>query len=182
MELVPRIASNIDAMLARHDIVGGVEQLSLVGGGDGQSVDKVNRVRQGRGRGRGGSSVRGKSFSNFTRKKPFCPECHLLGRKLNLSVNYDHLPAECPRPGTAVNMVLAEEEELVPNEDDDYTGKDTDICPSFVSNNSKQMKCDPEPSSSEPEPEHEDINPDHSQMSIFNKISIYLFTCQSKTM
>ena len=70
MELVPRIASNIDAMLARHDIVGGVEQLSLVGGGDGQSVDKVNRVRQGRGRGRGGNSFRGKSFSNFTRKKP----------------------------------------------------------------------------------------------------------------
>ena len=82
MELVPRIASNIDTMLARHDIVGGVEQLSLVGGGDGQSVDKVNRVRQGRGRGRGGNSFRGKSFSNFTRKKPFCPECHLLGRKL----------------------------------------------------------------------------------------------------
>ena len=171
IELVPRISSNIDAMLARHDIVGGVEQLSLVG--DDQSVDKVNRVKHGRGRGRGGGgSFRGKSFSNSGRKKPFCPECHLLGRKLNLSVNYDHVPADCPRPGTAVNMVLAEEEDFVEHEEDvDYTGKDANVCQLFVSNHSNQMKSEATPSSSDPEPsQDQDSHPDSIEFKMFNKI------------
>lgn len=47
IQLVPRIANNIEAMLSRHDIIGGVEQLSLAGDGDDMSVDKVNRVRRG---------------------------------------------------------------------------------------------------------------------------------------
>ena len=140
--LVPRIASNIDALLARHDIVGGVDHLAVVE--DGPSVvDKVNRVRHGRG---GGNNFRGRfNGKNFTRKKSFCPECHLLGRKLHLDVKYDHLPAECPRPGAAVNMILAEEEYY---EDDDatenvdYTGKNVRVCSIIETNSTKQMNHD----------------------------------------
>ena len=172
--LVPRIASNIDALLARHDIVGGVDHLAVVE--DGPSVvDKVNRVRHGRG---GGNNFRGRfNGKNFTRKKSFCPECHLLGRKLHLDVKYDHLPAECPRPGAAVNMILAEEEDY---EDDDatenvdYTGKNVRVCSIIETNSTKQMNHDQDhdtaaTSTSNPE-FYSDCSHESFECSIVNKI------------
>ena len=173
IELVPRIANNIDAMLSRHDIVGGVEKIVL--DEDDLPVDKVNRVR--RGRGRGGFSFRGRSGAvggkNFSRSKPFCPECHLLGRKLQLDVNYSHTPGDCPRPGAAINMVLAEEEDFIANddvgEDIDYTGKHLLVCSVSKFNHSNQMNCEKQNPVSE---NHEaDSNVSHDNVSfILNKI------------
>ena len=126
-ELVPRIAVNVDALLSRHDVVGGVEKLSLDDEDD-VPVDKVNRFRHGGGRGPGrGRRVGGVDRS---RNRLFCPECHLLGRKLNLQVDYKHFPADCPRPRAAINLMLAGEEDWL-EENDDLTGNYEN---SFISN------------------------------------------------
>ena len=139
VELVPRISINIDAMLSRHDVVGGIEQLSVVD--DDVSVDRVNRVRYGRGRGRGRG---GSAGGNVSRRRQFCPECHYLSRKLQLDVNYNHLPADCPRPRAAVNMLLAGEEDFVDQFEDenvDFTGK-IQKTHSYSSNTFHQMNCE----------------------------------------
>ena len=164
--LVPRISLNIDAMLSRHDVVGGVESLSVI---DDPTVDKVNRVKHGRG---GANNFRGRfnGVKNLSRKKAFCPECHLLGRKLSLDVNYNHVPADCPRPGTGVNMVLAEEEEFVDDCDDevDYTGKDAHIRSIYDSNPSTQTNSEPGPFK-DPDPS-QDSSQDCNFDFIVNKI------------
>ena len=143
-ELVPRIAENIDSMLGRHDVVGGVEQLAVVEDNE-TSVGKVHRVGYGRG---GGSINRGKgrgrgrgfnsgpnTFEGVARQKPFCPECYDIGKKLQLNVHFNHLPADCPRPRAVVNQLLADEYEPSREEEQfeeaDYTGN--------VSNNSVSM-------------------------------------------
>ena len=133
-QLVPRIANNIDAMLSRHDVVGGVENLSVV---DDANLDQINRVKRGRGnfagrgRGLGGGRGGGRGGGNYgynfgARQKPFCPECHNLAKKLQLDVNYNHGPADCPRPREVINMLLAGEDGESCREEEteeaDYTG------------------------------------------------------------
>lgn len=47
-----------------------------------------------------------------SRNRLFCPECHMPGRKLSLQVDYKHFSADCPRSRAAINLMLAEEEEM----------------------------------------------------------------------
>ena len=109
-QLVPRIANNVDALLSRHDVIGGIEQLWL---SNSSSVEKVNRIREDR---RPFSKKSSNKFpARSSKMKLFCPECHFLGRKLKLNIGYQHTPANCPRPRSAVNMLLAGEELLVQN-------------------------------------------------------------------
>ena len=130
------------------------------------SVDKVSRVRHGRGgySSRGGGRGSGSSSKNFSRKKLFCPECHLLGQKLNLDVNYDHSPGDCPRLGASANLVLAEEEDL--EDETDFTGN-VNIFKLNHSNLSSQMnsEVDPEFLSSNSYSSH-----DCNQFEFYNKI------------
>ena len=114
-ELVPRIANNVDALLARHDIIGGVEKLWVE---DNIAVDRVNRVKHGQQY----STRKKQSFysNNKSLKKPFCPECHFLARKLKLHINFQHVPADCPRPRSAINLILAGEENLAITDNEPY--------------------------------------------------------------
>ena len=88
-ELVPRIANNIDAMLSRHDIVGGIDKLTVLAD---ETVDKINRVNY--------RKINSKDKSGFNKNKGrlFCPECQFLSKKLALNIDYRHTPADCPRP------------------------------------------------------------------------------------
>ena len=116
-ELVPRIANNVDAMLSRHDVVGGVEKLTVVD--DEMTVDRVNKVNY--------RKKISKGNYNSNKKKLFCPECQFLSKKLALNIDYRHSPADCPRPRAAVNLLLAGENDnvLSTEEECDYTGKDS---------------------------------------------------------
>ena len=118
-DLVPRIANNIDAMLNRHDIVGGTGTLAIS-----DEVQTVNRVKQ------SNFKTKNKFYkpsANTRRGRPFCPECSYLSKKLNLDVNFSHHPAECPRPRAAVNLLLAVQSALAnattDEEELDDTGK-----------------------------------------------------------
>ena len=115
-ELVPRIANNVDALLARHDIIGGVEKLWVE---DNIAVDRVNRVKHGQQY----PTKKKQSFysNNKSLKKPFCPECHFLARKLKLHINFQHVPADCPRPRSAINLIFAGEEDLAIADNEPYT-------------------------------------------------------------
>ena len=119
--LVPRIANNIDAMLNRHDIVGGTESLNL----SDSVTEQVHRIKHGHASARG----RDKNFKNankVNRNRPFCPECHYLSRKLKLDINFSHLPVNCPRPKAAVNLLLADEAAHVATDEENTSelGKD----------------------------------------------------------
>ena len=86
---------NIDSMLQKNNIVGAVEKINL-------NEDKpaiVNRIQKGKDK-----SQKKKNQS----KNPYCPECFYLSKKLSLDVNYDHFPNDCPRPKSAVNLLLAD--------------------------------------------------------------------------
>ena len=188
-ELVPRIANNIEALLSRHDIVGGVEKLAVVDDED-APVDKVHRVRYGRGgggsygRGRGRGDGKGSGYtpgSNFgggARQKPFCPECQHLAKMLQIDVKFNHFPADCPRSRAVVNMLRAAEadqfgdvEEEQP--DADYTGNDN-VGLITQNNNSKQMKDEESIPQSSPEfsqdPESCKNSLKYTSVSFFDKI------------
>ena len=120
-ELVPRIASNIDAMLSRSDIVGGVEKLTVA---EENAIDTINRVKHSK------SNYKKKNDKQFfkpvKRNRPFCPDCDYLAKKLKLDINYHHTPADCPRPKAAVNVLITNDLDSADTEDDDIpdiTGK-----------------------------------------------------------
>ena len=105
--LIPRIASNIDAMLNRHNIVSGIDSLQVY---EHNSVDKVNRIKHGKNNTKFKSS-REKNYNPVKRSKSFCPDCHYLSKKLNLHIDFSHNPVECPRPKSAVNLLMAHDEQ-----------------------------------------------------------------------
>ena len=132
--LVPRISTNIDAMLQRHNVASGVEKVSINGS---PVVSKVNfRNYQSK---QGGKKPQ--------KSKPFCPECHYLGKKLNLKIDVNHVPKDCPRPKTSVNLLLADvndgnddNDDAVVHSDYDFTGKNNSF--EFTTNTNIQMKSD----------------------------------------
>ena len=119
-ELVPRISTNIDALLTRHDIVGGIDSVNIDAE---QTVDGINRVKF------NNSKKKGKQAKQTERRtgggRIFCPECHYLSKKLKLDINFAHFPAQCPRSRAAVQLLLAEEASVTESEADDdiITGK-----------------------------------------------------------
>ena len=106
-QLVPRIANNVDALLSRHDVVGGVGKLCL---SNPVTIEKVHRIKQDK-KPHNRKSVY-KVPAKSSSVKPFCPECHFLARKLKLNIDFQHIPAACPRPRSAINMLLAEKKLL----------------------------------------------------------------------
>ena len=116
---MPRISINIDALLSRHNIVGGIDNVNL---NTEEAVDLVNRINF-------NQKKKAKQIKHNERQKPrgniFCPDCHYLSKKLKLDINYAHYPAQCPRSKAAVHLLHAEESILSESEDDDeaITGK-----------------------------------------------------------
>ena len=145
-ELVHTIAHSLDSLLKRNSgasanlLTTDVEDSSInyVQGsnyrGNGKNSSRGQyrggnnwRGRSNRGRGFSGnnssttfgntsSSASGNNSSNFG-KTMYCPNCKFLGSQLNLSVNYNHYPGDCPRKRSAINLVLGEERSLLEQED-----------------------------------------------------------------
>ena len=115
VQLVPRIAINIDAMLARHDMVSNVNKLCITE----ETVDKVNAVRH------NPKYFNRKMTNKPLKKKPFCPECQSLAKKLRLDVNFHHFPVDCPRPRPDVHLLQTEDIKLEENSEveSDFEGK-----------------------------------------------------------
>ena len=86
VQLVPRIATNNDAMLTRHDIVSNVDKSCIME----DTVDKVNAVRH------NPKYFNRKMTNTPSKKKPFCPECQSLAKKLRLDINFHLFPVDCP--------------------------------------------------------------------------------------
>ena len=138
VELVPRLATNINSMLSRHDIVGGSGKPGPL---DNETIDKVNRIKFEK------NNFKNKKTFKQQKRKPFCPECHFLARKLNLDVNHQHTPADCPRLRAAINLLLAGEEDLIceSEEESDYQGNIADNNSFYELFNEKQISPeDPE--------------------------------------
>ena len=64
-----------------------------------------NQQRGGRA---GGPPTRGSFPARETGRSDYCPNCHYIGRELNLRVDFRHLPGDCPRKRAATNMVLGD--------------------------------------------------------------------------
>ena len=89
---------------------------------NGSGQVRGNNWRPGRGQGRGFrptySSNRGGGRNYATRanyasggtgtRNSHCPSCRYLGQALNLQVNSNHTPADCPRRRANTNMVMGE--------------------------------------------------------------------------
>ena len=86
-ELVPRITLNIDALLAKNDSVTDIDNIRTTSDDNSLSVNKVKF-----------KSNKQKPNKLTQQRSPFCPECHYLSKKLQLQVDFKHVPSDCPRP------------------------------------------------------------------------------------
>ena len=119
--LVPRIAPNIDSLLARHtgDSVNRVEYDSHDEGSHDQPGIKA--VKQFRGRG-GRNENRGRGRSNSSRQSDlFCPGCFSISKELKASIDFKHRPSMCPRSVAVARYMQADAEE---NTDEDENLED----------------------------------------------------------
>jgi len=130
--LVPRIAPNIDSLLARYSSAN-VSKVSDVifdektteedpsvrfsrGRGGGNSFYDRGRGGRGRAGARGGGGVRG-NFSNI-----FCAGCFTMAKQLGTYIDFKHRPAECPRQRAVSRFLQTGDEDVT--EDDDFYEED----------------------------------------------------------
>ena len=144
IELMPRIADNIDHILARHDITSAVSQISIAEDGDEACQEhNVYRVggalgQRGRGRGqdrgvrypRGGGRDRDRGRGQqgqYGGKTLKCGHCEYLSRTLRLKIDSQHEPTECIRKDVAIRLT-----QLDQFEEEDYStaedAGDVQIC------------------------------------------------------
>lgn len=117
-------------------MIGNVDRMTVTSE---ETVDTINRVNYSK------KNFKGvRPFNTSKNKgKQFCPDCHLLSKKLALDINFKHNPADCPRPKGAVYILLEHQDPNLsgPDDDCDYTGKIDQIrYPNNIDPN--QMKCD----------------------------------------
>ena len=86
--LVPRIAVNVDSLLAKYDKVG---QVNLV------QYDDDDDTKQASATIRKTFVKRQKAGGDRDPKTPFCPGCYSVNQKSKNKIHFKHLPAECPR-------------------------------------------------------------------------------------
>ena len=128
--LIPRIAPNIDSLLARYSSTN-VNKVSAAAIEDRDAGDD-DQVRYARGR--GGNSFRGRGRGhgggrgNFS--GPFCAGCFSMAKQLNTFIDFKHKPAECPRQRAVSRFLQTSGEEITneapDDEDDFYDGKERD--------------------------------------------------------
>ena len=162
--LMPRIADNIPSILARHDIAGGVNKVSLEEDtpDDDMQVNKVTRggyqggARGGqRGGGRGGRQSRPQNNG-----KGACAHCNYLSETLRLKINSHHDPQDCFRKDIAVRLIAWDRESSF------ETASDIDGIPpenkiNNVSSNQSSLQIEESPMAPESGCEHE-----HSENSL----------------
>ena len=136
--LVPRIAPNIDSLLARYNNGGACNMVNV----NDKVMDDIviNKVW-------GKSSRNSKkkydqesptsAVSKQSRNRgPFCPACYYLSQQLQTSIHFKHLPLDFPRKTVAVNMLKMEDIEHFTD-----TGKASKLSlPEIYQNNSQVRK------------------------------------------
>ena len=133
IELMPRIADNVQNILARHDIASSVSRIPYSDDGDEVCGEhNVNRVgAYGPGRGgrqfRGGGAQQGRQGGARGGRPPpqggkvlNCAHCDYLAKTLKLKINKNHEPTECIRKTVSIRLMQldAVEEEYSTAEDD----------------------------------------------------------------
>ena len=115
-ELVPRIATNVDSLLARYANNNGcnkvdVDDESLMM--DDLCVNKVwrNGFKPKNVQPKNKHSNINPNFKQNKERGPFCPGCYYLGQQLQAKIHIRHLPSDCPRKSVTVNMLRMEDEE-----------------------------------------------------------------------
>ena len=115
VELMPRIADNVENILSKHDVAGSVNLITdEAGAGDSMhNVARVDTPYRPRGRGdRGGNRGGGRPTGGQTRNTPRqsgkelkCAHCEYLSQTLRLRINTNHEPTECFRKDIAVRLI-----------------------------------------------------------------------------
>ena len=132
-ELVLKIAHNFPSLLKR----GSGQATNLVQAGTDHDQSNVMYVPGSNNYGYRGASSRGRPRPGFQQNRfrgfpnsrgnsngtnsgrtLYCPNCKFLGSQLNLSVNYNHFPGDCPRKRAGINLLRGEEEEILNEEAD----------------------------------------------------------------
>ena len=141
--LVLRISLSVDALLAKYDKVPTVNKFTLHDDAHGQQNEDTADVyrlrgdgRQGfRGCGGGGQGRRPERGQTVpAAERNFCTGCFYLGRQVNAAINYRHLPAECPCGPALVQLLEAEDAEIL----HDQSGKHSFCLPKSRMNFSYQ--------------------------------------------
>ena len=116
IELMNRIADNVDSILARHDLSSGVSTIKQgeEDGGDMHNVQRIGEYKGTRG-GRGGRGGRrdsrgGKTAPSGPGKQLQCSHCEYLSNTLRLKINSNHEPSECWRKDIAVRLIKSEDD------------------------------------------------------------------------
>ena len=151
-QLVPRNSMSIDALLAKYEKVPAINKLSLQDVAHGQDdhadVYRLQGGRRDQGRGRqsyqpqrGGGGQR-----NQNSERNFCSGCFYLGRQVNAVINYKHLPGECPRRPSLIQLLEAEDADF--NGGNHLSGSMSSSCSQITSqemlSNVQKSKNDPE--------------------------------------
>ena len=145
--LVPRIAPNIDSLLARYSSANvskvSTDTTEALGETNIDNTANVRRVdNRGRGRG-GGRHFRGGGRGGFANQgnnsQLFCAGCFSLGKQLNMFVNFKHKPTDCTRQGAVSRLLQADGEEY-PEEDADEDFYDDGKTKSYEDNPTTIMK------------------------------------------
>ena len=110
IELMPRIADNVENILARHDVAGGVSRLAIEEDADGDVQTHVQRIDQARGRGQRGGRGGGRASARGQVNQPqikagTCAHCEYLSQTLRLKINSNHDPQNCFRKNVAVRLI-----------------------------------------------------------------------------
>ena len=125
IELLPRLADNVDNILARHDISSSVSRIEYTDTGDEACGEPlINRVGYDQ-RGRGGRQYRGggpqqqrrgggqgqRQYTNPNQggKTLSCAHCDYLAKTLKLKINTNHEPTECIRKDVAIRLMRFDE-------------------------------------------------------------------------
>ena len=118
IELMGRIADNVDNILARHDISGAVAMVTEDETGDNMHQGMINKMdygqrgQRGRGGGRGGFSNRGRPGRQDQSNRGNglkCAHCDYLAQTLRLKINTNHEAQECWRKDIAVRMMSVDD-------------------------------------------------------------------------
>ena len=136
--LVPRIAQNIDSLLARYSNNNACNKVIT----SDEAMDKmvINKV-WGKTQPRGVRTKQEQQSSSASglrqsrSRGPFCPACYYLSQQLQTSLHFKHLPLDCPRKTVAVNMMKMEDSEYFND-----TGKNSDFSISGIYQNDCQVR------------------------------------------
>ena len=112
--LVPRIAPNINSLLARYNSGATCNKVHMDMDENAMDSYDVNKVwsKQNTQSAKTRQNQPTDARSRQTKPRgPFCPACYYLSQQLQTALHFKHLPNDCPRKTVAINMLKMEDNE-----------------------------------------------------------------------